>query len=66
MASVEFCPHCGGKTGRLSEQPLKDGRKQLRLECAGCGRYIKFVSRTVDNMRATIRGEAVDLARIHA
>jgi uncharacterized Zn finger protein len=66
MSSVESCPHCGGHTGRLSEQPIRDGRKQLRLECGACGRFIKWVSRTVANMRAALRGEVVDLAAIHA
>jgi hypothetical protein len=50
----------------LSEQPIRDGRKQLRLECRGCNRYIKFVSRTVANMRAIARGGAVDLVEVHA
>jgi hypothetical protein len=65
MASVDACPHCAGRIGRLSVQPLKDGREHLRLECAGCGRYIKFVSRTVENVKAAIRREDVDLSRVH-
>lgn len=37
-----ICNHCGSDKMKYSWQQMKNGGKHLRVDCAECGRYVKF------------------------
>lgn len=37
------CIRCGGTKPHYGWQQMRNGRRHLRVECGGCGRFLKFV-----------------------
>ncbi len=37
------CLHCGGNRIRTTWQRFQGGKKHLRADCCGCGKFVKFL-----------------------
>jgi hypothetical protein len=39
------CPSCNGSRFKTAWQRFKDGSRHVRMSCAGCGKFIRYLSR---------------------
>ena len=45
------CPHCGHAVSpRLKWQPCSNKTRHIRADCPSCGRFIKYVSHTLETI----------------
>lgn len=49
------CQACGWTEARLQWQTFANGTRHIRAECRRCGRYIRFVPQTQDNVQRADR-----------
>jgi hypothetical protein len=52
-----FCKNCGSVDLTVSWQPMAGGRRAIRADCQGCGRYVGYLPQTPANVARAGTGE---------
>lgn len=44
------CPYCGGEDATMRWETFSNGTTHIRVECATCGKYLRWAKQTPENL----------------